>query len=659
MRVRARTCAAVLAVAAGVLLDQSSPFAGQPAPPAGRSPRNANYVLRAALDPVAHTIAGGGRLTWRNITKNAATELRFHLYWNAWRDTSSSWMREQQLARNGAPLDRPAGDRGSIDLKRLALADGADLLAGARFIAPDGNGEDRTVLAVSLPHPVAPGGTIAIDLAWASHVPRTFARTGRIGDYYFVAQWFPKIGVLEDAGWNCHQFHSATEFFSDFGTYDVTLSVPRYWEVGATGRRTEMRTDAAAARSEHRFVESDVHDFAWTTSPDFVEAHERFAEPGLPTVDMRLLLQPEHGTSDQIARHFNATRIALKYYGTWFGAYPYDHITIVDPVAIVAPEAQGGSTGGMEYPTIFTAGSRLLAPRSALTPEGVTVHEAGHQFWYGVVATNEFEHAWMDEGLNTFSTARAIAEGLPPSFVAVDRYFGGFVPWAYADVPWSRDVDGNRLNAYRPAATADTPATPSWQYWPGSAGAITYNKTALWLATLEKSLGWPMTQKILSTHFARGAFQHPTPDQFFAIANEVSGQDLTWFFDAVYRSSAVFDYGAAQVTTAAAGAAFDSTVVVRRYGDGVFPVEVAVTFADGARATERWDGRGRWHAFAYRQRGKVTRVEVDPRRVLLLDLNYTNNSWTNQPQAAAAAHKWSLRWLTWVEELLLTYAHFS
>ena len=159
-------------------------------------------------------------------------------------------------------------------------------------------------------------------------MPRTFARTGAIGNFYFLAQWFPKIGVLEDGGWNCHQFHAATEFFSDFGIYDVRLTVPRGWIVGATGVERDRR-DEADGTTTHHYYQEDVHDFAWTTSPDYVERHATFEHPPLPAVDMRLLLQPEH--AGQAERHFEATRAALKYYGEWFGAYPYGHITIVDP----------------------------------------------------------------------------------------------------------------------------------------------------------------------------------------------------------------------------------------------------------------------------------------------------------------------------------------
>lgn len=664
-------------VVALVLLAQPSGSAQTPSPPPppALSPRNANYTLTATLEPETHTLRGSGRLTWRNITKAPATELRFHLYWNAWRNSASSWMRERVLSGGAALAQRPADDWGWIDLTKLGIANGPDLLARGHFIAPDdGNASDRTVWAVTLDKPVAPGESIDIDLAWVSRVPRTFARTGVIGNYYFFGQWFPKIGVFQDDGtWNCHQFHAATEFFSDFGNYQVTIEVPEGWPVGATGY-TFIGSSVRDGKRSHLFGATDVHDFAWTTSPDFIEHHRAFKEPGLPEVAMTLLLQPEH--ADQAERHFSATSVALKNYGTWFGPYPYRQITVVDPVTIFNAAAQGESTGGMEYPTLFTAGTRFNAPGTGTSPESVTIHEAGHQFWYGIVATNEFENAWMDEGFNTFSTARAMAESLPNRFT-VERYFGGLAAWPYLDVPWSREIDGDRLNQYRPVAASEVQSKPTWQYWPATASAITYNKTALWLNTLERYLGWPTVQKILSTYFARGAFRHPTPDEFFAIANEVSGQDLTWFFDAMHRGSAVFDYGVAQVTstphdprgmvgdtssTFSAGSTadgFDHVIVVNRLGDGVFPIDVRVTFDDGASVTERWDGRDRWHAFHYRRSVGVSTVEVDPNRVLLLDVNYTNNSWTSTPHAAAAAQKWSLRWLTWLEELLVTYSVFS
>ena len=185
-------------------------------------------------------------------------------------------------------------------------------------------------MAVYLPAAVAPGQPITLDIEWTAKIPRPFARTGAIGNFFFIAQWFPKIGVLDATGkWNCHQFHVGTEFFSDYGVYDVRMTVPRGWPARRDGPRARAH-DNADGTTTHRYYQEDVHDFAWTTSPDYIERRERFEHPGLPPVDMRLMLQPEHVS--QAPRHFDSTRAALRHYGEWFGPYPYGHITIVDPV---------------------------------------------------------------------------------------------------------------------------------------------------------------------------------------------------------------------------------------------------------------------------------------------------------------------------------------
>ena len=154
-------------------------------------------------------------------------------------------------------------------------------------------------------------------------------------------------------------------------------------------------------------------------------------------------------------------------------------ITIVDP-------AFQSASGGMEYPTLFTAGTRWLAPRDVTVPESVIIHEAGHQWWYGAVGSNEFENAWMDEGINQFSEARADEAAFGASNYLTRRYFGGFIPWVFRDIPVKRYWDDG-FAGYRAQAESDAEATPSFRYWPSTGGNITYYKTALWLHTLERS----------------------------------------------------------------------------------------------------------------------------------------------------------------------------
>ena len=619
-------------------------------PPGWLSPRNANYEIDARLDHDAKTIRGRETIRWRNISGQPTAELQFHLYWNAWRDADSTWLRERRVS--GLDPEPRVDGWASMDVISVRVKDAAgdwqDLTAQMRFIAPDdGNGLDRTVMTVPLGREVGPEATVEAELQWNATIPRPFARTGWVGDYYFVAQWFPKLGVLEEGGWNTHQFHAATEFYSDFGVYDVRLTVPRGFVVGASGRETS-RTDNGDGTATHAYHGEDIHDLAWTASPNFIELTQRFEHPRLPSVDMRLLLQKERRS--QADRYFAITAATLKRYGEWFGPYPYGHLTIVDP----AFESQ---SDGMEYPTLITGRGRWLSPPSVQTPEMTTAHEAGHQWWYGMVATNEAEHAWMDEGINTYATARVIDEVFTPNHVEL-RYFGGFIPWALPDLPLSR-LDNDRLAGYRLNAEADAPWTTTLRYWPGSSTAITYYKTALWLHTLERRLGWPMMQRILATYFEKWKFRHPKPTDFFDVVREVSGQGHVVFFDEAYRSSNTFDYGVQAFRSDRQGEnAYRTTVVVQRLGEAVFPVDVVTTFEDRTEVNETWDGRDRRVIFAYERPAKAVSVQVDPDRVLLLDVAYSNNSRTLTPRGNEASLKWSLTWLVWLQDLMLTYGFF-
>ncbi len=638
------------------------------------SPRNASYTIEAALDPESRLLTGRQVVRWRNLQGKATRQLWFHLYWNAWRNDQSTWMREDRYRERRALEDPGPEDWGYLEIERARLGD-YDLLPGGRFEAPDdANPEDRTVWVARLPAAVPPGGSVEIELDWRARVPAFFARTGVRGDYYFLAHWFPALGVFEAEGWNCHQFHASTEFFSDYGVYDVAITLPAEFVVGATGRAVATEPREAGSLT-HRFRAEDVHTFAWTASPEYLEIEDRFEADGLPPVDLRLLLQPEH--RDQAARHLAATRVALESYGRWYGPYPYGHLTVVDP-------AWGTDAGGMEYPTLFTAGTRVWNPPAGGQPEGVTIHEAGHQFWYGIVGNDEIEHAWLDEGINVFSDDRAFAAAYgeaalvhrffaPPGLAAKEGFFPALLPG------FSRGgrLYLDRLDAYRPHATSDLQRHESWRYDPASARRLSYNKTALWLGTLERRFGWEPLRAALATLFARGAFGHPAPEDFLAAARAAGGEALA---DAAasFLTDDDFDYAvqsAVSIPAAAEGlveedgelvlhaaegegegALWRSEVVVRRHGSGSFPVDVLMVFEDDTELRQRWSGRTRWRRFSETRGAKLRYAAIDPEGELLLDLSPTNNSLLREPRSRLPAAKWTARWLVWFQDWLGRFA---
>jgi hypothetical protein len=524
-------------------------------------------------------------------------------------------------------------------------------------------------MVVDLPREVAPGETVTIEVSWRSRVPRIFARTGRRGDFYMIAHWFPELGVYESDGWSCHQFHAATEFYSDFGVYDVRLRVPSDWVVGATGRELD-RHDEGDGTTTHHYYQEDVHAFAWTTSPHYVVREARFEEPGLPPVALRLLMQPEH--RGQLDRHVAATRAALYWYGTWFGSYPYGNLTVVDP-------AWQSRAGGMEYPTLFTAGTRLFNPPGDDSPESVTIHEAGHQFWYGIVANDQFEAAWLDEGLNTFSTIRTLETAYDPR-VLVRRYLRDFVPVRFPEIEVSRWE--RRVRRYREhAGRTEPPWEPTWRHHPATAHVVSYDKTALALATLERRHGPHVLLEILSTFFRRFRFRHPAPEDFLAVAREVAGSDVEPLLDQALRDAVEFDYAIERAESVAieprgwfereGGLVYEerepsgndegpyrTEVIVRRLGSGRFPVDVLLVFDDGHEMRETWDGRAGWRRFVVERAARLAYAEVDPDRVLMLDVERTNNSRLREPAGRLPAVKWASKWMIWFQDRLATWTFF-
>lgn len=637
-----------------------------------RATRTATYRIDATLDPARRLMAGREVITWRNQTAHPTSELRLHLYYNAWRNDRSSFLRSARRSVRAPNLaDYGPNDWAFCDITAISVetAGGAAPLT-PRFIQPDdGNEDDRTLVQVALPTAVAPGEDVTLTVAWTLKVPRPFQRVGVIGDYFLIGHWFPKIGVYAaDGTWRAHQFIQ-TEFFADFAEYDVRLTVPAGWKVGATGTRTG-EPQARDGLVTHAFQAADVHDFAWTTSPRYLVLTDRFEHPGLPPVDLELLLMPDHAALAE--RYFASAKLGLRYYGTWFRPYAWNRLTIVDPPS-------DSNTGGMEYPMFVTGEARWLTQPGNRLTEANTLHEVGHQWWQGAVANDEVVDAFLDEGLNTWAHRRIVDVAYPP-YVFEKRYFRDYIPATFADLPRPQVTHGaDPYDGFRSPLTIETMATPAFRYDERAYFILPYTKGALMFVTLERHLGWTTWQRVLKTYAERFWFRQPTPADLFAVVTEVSGQDLTWFFDQVYRGTDQFDYAVDRVGTvpvgaprgyadgaadwtpggAAAGQGFDSTVDVRRWGGGVFPIDVRVTFEDGSRVTERWDGRARWTRFTYRARPRVATVEIDPQRVLVLDVNSTNNTWTRRPAAAEAATKWTAKWLIWLQGVLELAVFFS
>jgi hypothetical protein len=641
-----------------------------------KSRRTANYSIEVLFDEAKHILEGRLVLEWTNTSDEALSRFPFHLYWNAFRNNLSTSARGdgRRSARFGDPPQTRAFGYTDIRSIRLGGPEGEDLTPTLRYLDPDGgNVDDRTLMEVTSATPVAPGAIASFAIEWTSLIPHGSgaSRAGWVHDYHFVVQWFPKIAARYQGRWNAHPFHPFTEFFSDFGVYDVRLTLPKGLVVGATGRLTETTANPDGTETL-RFVQEDVHDFAWTASRRFVERKARFDEAGMPPVELRLLIQPEH--LHLAERHLEAAKITLRTYGRGSAPYPYPQLTFVDP-------AWGSGSGGMEYPNLFTVGTNIWAPPELREPEGLTIHDGGHQFWYALVANNEFTEAWLDEGLNSYFVDKTVFEQLGPSGVA-QTYFGpeggrgSRSGWpVVAPRVWIGRGKAS-LENLRAAGKADVMTRRAWDYRSVDSYTLnSYGKPALTFQTLEGLLGDEMMRTVLQTYARRFRFGHPTTEDLIATVNEVTGGDYRWFFEETFYSSNLCDYkievanrepqalvgfkegpgGLTYVEPApkAESDLFDAEVTVRRLGEVRLPVEVLVEFEGGTRKREAWDGKDRWVRFRYPGGPKVVRAVVDPDGRLALDVNPSNNAWRDEQGAARrAASKLSMRFLFWLQNLL-------
>jgi hypothetical protein len=565
----------------------------------------------------------------------------------------------------------------------IRMADGPDLRPTMEFLTPDEprTPGDQTVMRVRFPEPVKPGGDVRLHVEFRSKIPRTVARSGYYKNSYFIGQWFPKPGVYEEGkGWNAHAYHLTSEFFADFADFTVHISVPEGFVVGASGKETGVDADPAAKTATHTFRQSMIHDFAWTADPRFIKVERDFLadrevtareyeaaatelalpldEVRLPDVRMILLIEPEH--KGQIERHFRALRAAVKYYGLWYGPYPYETVTMVDP-----PFRTG--SGGMEYPTLFTAGTHVLTSRDVLSPEGVIIHEFGHGYWYGMVANNEFEEAWLDEGINTYSTGRVAAVAYGPG--AFSASFNGIPLASVLRMPKALDAETDRAAAIN-VVRFDPVVKDSWRFYSSASyGANVYMRASTCLNTLERFVGATVMARIMRTYQTRYRFRHPHTADFVAVVNEVTGRDLSWFFDRLFFQTLNFDYGIASCVstekprhlrgvfetrgrleettpaeirdleaadrTAGQPPVYQTTVTLRRFGEarlgGDARVKLVVAFEDGSRETRFWDGQDRWVKLEFEKTSRAASAQVDPDGIWLIDSNWANNSVSVKP----------------------------
>jgi len=574
--------------------------------------QRADYQIQATLDPDSHELRGKETIHYVNRSPDALPYLWLFVEQNICGPTSITEKLDQPpLVFLGSVFDFSCkGFAGGLTLESVRV--------GLKEVKPAVYG---TTMRIDLTRPLAPGAFVDLSIAWRFTVPEYGAgRMGRDGALYEMGQWYPRMAVYDDVrGWNHDPYIGGGEFYLEYGRFDVSLTLPASYIVGATGvlgnpeqvltaaqraRLARARTSSEAVaivtaeEAGHadrtrprtigtltwRFSADSVRDFAFGASPDF-----RWDASGYKGTLINTLYRPSAPEWEEANK---MVRSGLQYYSEQWYPYPYPHMTSIE-----------GPIEGMEYPMI------TFCPRSPAREDRqwVLAHELGHQWVPMIVGSNERLYPWMDEGFNTFIDLANAA-----------KYFAG--------TPYGDSIEVHPLHLYADHAKPGReqplilrPVESKDLFWTG------YQKPALMMQTLRyEVLGKERFDRSFREYLRTWAFKHPAPADFFRLMRDVSGMDLDWFWRDWIYTTARLDQAVDSVATADG----QQKVYLSNRGSMTLPLEMDLTYDDGSteRVTlpvEMWNLGPR---FAYRVRSAkpVRKVTVDPRQTLP-DTDRSNN----------------------------------
>jgi peptidase M1-like protein len=584
---------------------QQSTSAVVPSPsPAQNWQQEVAYQIEARLDEPRGVLAGRERIRYTNRSPDTLTSFSLHLYLNAFRP-GSRW----------AAADSAEGRRRFNDLRDPDYAFNHVRnvrIMGERVLPSYPFAPDSTIVRFVLPRRLAPGDSMPVEMEWDARPSTVPRRQGRQGRRFDFAQWYPKVVVYDRYGWEEHPLYPAGEFYGEFASFLVDLDVPQDQVVGATGvpvcgdpgwaranrnpaRPVEYDRDyygprtpstsacdsAAAGRKRIRWYAEDVHHFALSLNPEYRYEGGRFGD-----VAIHVLYQPGDEESWGGGLAVERTQVALSWLNDLFGPFAWPQITNLHRI----------EGGGTEFPMVIMNGS---------ADQGLIVHELGHNYTMGILANNEWREGWLDEGFTSFQTT-----------------------WFWEMQGKTGSYEDNETNMLMLDLDRYSEPTSmiSEEYRDFTSYNISiYSRGELFLQQLRELVGGPVMHQILRTFYQRWKFRHVDEAAFRAVAEEVSGRDLSTFFAQGLHTTELYDYAIGRVKVKALGGDKDASirrwltrVEVLRNAPGQFPVTVAVA---GSQDTVVTQARGR------AEREWVQVVSWNKPKMVLLDPGVRAHDW--------------------------------
>lgn len=574
----------------------------------------ANYDIEVHLDHKGKSASCIQKLNWKNTSPDTLRELRFYMYMNAFKDLKSTYLKNTRKMFGQDLNNRTEKEWGYIEVTQAVDRNGNDLVQNQEYIQPnDGNALDETVLSIPLEMPLLPGEVIELDMNFDVKLPRTIVRSGYgPRDFFLFVHWFPQVCVYEPKvdgnwGWNSHQFMPGTEFFSDFGDYNVEIYASDHLVIGGSGCKTfSGKVLGTIGEQLVRFQAHDLIDFGWVAYPEYETYTSTYGD-----TDIEILMVPEHCAFAD--RYLKAIKQSLEYLEKHVGKYPYPKITVVDPPTHTL------NSGFMEYPMMITGATAYGIPRSVRSVESLVIHEFTHMYFMASLASNEKEEAWLDEGFVTYFEDRIL-----------DHYYGN--QSSLFDVLGARS--GNAQQSRNEYVSMENPnlgkiARPGWEF-DGGFKPLIYAKTATAFKTMERIIGIDIMDEIIKTYFERHKFTHPKEADLRKIIKEVLEKNTSNFesdkyLDQVLHATSSVNFKMVDIN--------NSTKTIEAIREGNFEIgtEVLIMFKDGSSKTVNWKGSEKYFKHTFSSSKEVISAHIDPEQKIYLDLNLNNNSITLDP----------------------------
>lgn len=490
-----------------------------------------DYVIEVRLDDRSHTLRAFETITYHNNSLSTLDTLWIHLWPNAYRDRNTALCRQKDSQNDFGLHFAKEDERGWIDSLDFR-SEGSKLTWALDAKNPD-------IAWIKLNEPLATGGSARITTPFRVKIPDAkFSRLGHTGQAYYITQWYPKPAVFDNSGWHAMPYLNQGEFYSEFGSFDVSITLPANYVLGATGELIDNPTEeawmdslsraelhkqrsnafppSAANTKTLRFKQDKVHDFAWFADKRFLV---RTGEVALPrsgrTVKTQVLFTPQNAALWKEAITYVNESVRL--YSQWVGDYRYSTCTAVDGTIAAG--------GGMEYPMITIIGN----VGSPLELDQVIAHEVGHNWFYGMLASNERAHPWMDEGMNSFFEQRYM-DTRYPGRLALDIQGLPIKLFPSGQGPGFR-MQNELMYRYNARRNWDAPdSSTSTAFAELDYGTTIYAKTALIFDQLRGSLGDALFDSCTQAYFNEWAGKHPQPADVRASYERTVGKDLGWCF---------------------------------------------------------------------------------------------------------------------------------